>query len=96
VFVMLRQTPRTFVEQLDFRTTLGHAVSTVVTDLGVLEPRGADRELTLTAVHPGAEPDAAREATGWDLRVADDLVRTTPPTGAELTALRALTTRDDR
>ena len=96
VFVMLRQTPRTFVQELDFRTTLGHAVSTVVTDLGVLEPRGADRELTLTAVHPGVEPDAAREATGWDLRVADDLERTAPPTGAELTALRALTTRDDR
>ena len=96
VFVMLRQTPRTFVQELDFRTTLGHAVSRVVTDLGVLEPRGADRELTLTAVHPGVEPDAAREATGWDLRVADDLERTAPPTGAELTALRALTTRDDR
>ena len=96
VFVMLRQTPRTFVQELDFRTTLGHAVSTVVTDLGVLEPRGADRELTLTAVHPGVDPDAAREATGWDLRVADDLDRTAPPTGAELIALRALTTRDDR
>ena len=96
VFVMLRQTARTFVQELDFRTTLGHAVSRVVTDLGVLEPRGADRELTLTAVHPGVEPDAAREATGWDLRVADDLERTAPPTGAELTALRALTTRDDR
>ena len=96
VFVMLRQTARTFVQELDFRTTLGHAVSRVVTDLGVLEPRGADRELTLTAVHPGVEPDAAREATGWDLRVANDLERTAPPTGAELTALRALTTRDDR
>jgi glutaconate CoA-transferase, subunit B len=96
VFVMLRQNPRTFVQELDFRTTLGHAVSTVVTDLGVLEPRGADRELTLTAVHPGVEPDAAREATGWDLRVADDLARTAPPTGVELTALRALTTRDER
>ncbi len=28
VFVMLRQTARTFVQELDFRTTLGHAVST--------------------------------------------------------------------
>jgi glutaconate CoA-transferase subunit B len=96
VFVMLRQTARTFVQELDFRTTLGHAVSRVVTDLGVLEPRGTDRELTLTAVHPGVEPDAARAATGWDLRVADDLERTAPPTGAELRALRALTTRDAR
>ena len=47
---MLRQTPRTFVE----RARLPHErpaarVSVVVTDLGVLEPRGEERELTLTS-----------------------------------------------
>ena len=73
VFVMLRQSLRTFVSELDFRTTPGGSVSTVVTDLGVLEPRGEERELTLTSVHPGVDADQAREATGWDLRVADDL-----------------------
>lgn len=90
VFVMLRQSPRTFVSELDFRTTPGGAVSTVVTDLGILEPRGEERELTLTSVHPGVDVDQAREATGWDLRVADDLGVTAAPTEAELTALRAL------
>ena len=90
VFVMLRQSPRTFVSELDFRTTSGGSVSAVVTDLGVLEPRGEERELTLTSVHPGIDADQAREATGWDLRVADDLSVTPPPTEAELAALRAL------
>jgi len=90
VFVMLRQSPRTFVSELDFRTTSGESVSTVVTDLGVLEPRGEERELTLKSVHPGVDADQAREATGWNLRVADDLSVTPPPTEAELTALRAL------
>src|SRR5262245_31215333 len=71
VFVMLRQSPRTFVDRLDFRTTPGTAVSTVVTDLGILEPRGEERELTLISVHPGVDADRAREATGWDLRVAE-------------------------
>ena len=96
VFVMLRQSPRTFVERLDFRTTPGTAVSTVVTDLGILEPRGAERELTLTAVHPGVEADQAREATGWALRVADDLGVSPAPTESELTALRALRAEGER
>jgi glutaconate CoA-transferase subunit B len=90
VFVMLRQSPRTFVSKLDFRTTLGDSVSTVVTDLGILEPRGEGRELTLTSLHPGVDVEQVYEATGWDLRVTDDLSVTAAPTEAELTALRAL------
>jgi len=94
VFVMLRQTPRAFVERLDFKTSVGERVRVVVTDLGILEPR--DGELTLTRVHPGVEPDEARAATGWDLRVADDVRQTEPPTEAELDALRALRTKGVR
>jgi glutaconate CoA-transferase subunit B len=96
VFVMLRQSKRTFVERLDFRTTPGTAVSTVVTDLGILEPRGRERELTLTAVHPGVDADRAREATGWDLRVAGDLGVTPAPSDAELDALRGLRAEGER
>ena len=90
VFVMLRHSPRAFVEKLDFTTSVGDRVSVVVTDLGILEPR--EGELTLTAVHPGASADEARAATGWELRVANDLGDTLPPTVAELAALRALQT----
>jgi glutaconate CoA-transferase subunit B len=96
VFVMLRQSPRTFVDRLDFRTTPGTAVSTVVTDLGILEPRGDERELTLTSVHPGVDADQAREATGWELRVADGLGVSPAPTEEELTALRALRAEGER
>ena len=91
VFVMLRQTPRAFVERLDFTTSLGDRLRVVVTDLGILEPR--DGELTLTRVHPGVEPDQAREATGWELRVAPDLGETEAPTERELAALRSLRTK---
>jgi glutaconate CoA-transferase, subunit B len=91
VFVLLRQTPRTFVERLDFKTSVGERVRVVVTDLGILEPR--DGELTLTHVHPGVEAEQARGATGWDLRVADDLAETEAPTEAELHALRSLRTK---
>ena len=91
VFVMLRQTPRAFVERLDFKTSVGDRVRVVVTDLGILEPR--DGELTLTRTHPGVEPEEARAATGWELRVADDVRETEPPTDAELEALRSLRTK---
>jgi len=96
VFVLLRQSPRTFVAELDFTTSVGERVSVVVTDLGILEPRGGDRELTLTHVHPGVGPEQARAATGWDLRVADDLREIQAPTEHELAALRALRTKGAR
>src|SRR5262249_33850046 len=90
IFVMLRHSPRSFVERLDFTTSLGDNVRVVITDLGTLERR--DGELTLVAVHPGVAVDDVRAATGWELRVADDLRETEPPTDEELTALRALKT----
>jgi glutaconate CoA-transferase, subunit B len=93
VFVMLRQSPRTFVERLDFRTSVGARVSVVVTDLGILEPRGDERELTLTHVHPGSDAEQARAASGWPLRVADDLSETRPPSVRELDVLRSLKTK---
>jgi glutaconate CoA-transferase subunit B len=93
-FVMLKQTPRTFVEELDFRTTSGAGiggagVTCVVTDLGVLEP-DTSGELVLTELHPNVTAEQARESTGWDLRVAESLRSSAPPTGSELEALRAL------
>jgi glutaconate CoA-transferase subunit B len=89
-YVMLRHTPRAFVRQLDFCTTRGTGVTYVVTDLGALEPDPETRELVLTELHPDVTVEAAREATGWDLRVAEGLRTSEPPTTEELEALRAL------
>jgi glutaconate CoA-transferase subunit B len=66
-------------------------VKTVITDLGVLEPR--DRELTLVAHHPGVPVEDVTAATGWKLRVADDVRETQAPSAEELTALRGLRTK---
>jgi glutaconate CoA-transferase, subunit B len=92
VFVMLGHSRRAFVEQLDFKTSVGDRVRVVVTDLGLLE-RDEDGELTLNRVHPGVDPQQIREATGWKLRVAQDVSVTDPPTEAELSALRSLKTK---
>ena len=94
VFVMLRQTPRSFVQRLDFRTTDGERVAVVVTDLGVLEPECDTGELALSGIHPGVDVDQVRDSTGWPLRVAPELRVTPAPTQAELAALRALSPRN--
>src|SRR4051794_15060119 len=105
VIVIVRQSPRAFVEQVDFITSVGHGdgpgarerlgltgkgPTRVITDLGILEPDPETLELTLTHVHPGVTAEQAREATGWNLHVADDLKTTEPPTQTELDALREL------
>jgi glutaconate CoA-transferase, subunit B len=93
VLVMLRHSKRAFVEELDFRTTVGRgAVTAVITDLCVLEPDEETGELVLCSIHPGVSIEDVREATGWDLLVADDLAVTDAPGRAELDALRALKT----
>jgi glutaconate CoA-transferase subunit B len=94
VIVMVRHSPRAFVERLDFVTSLGRAgdAFTVITDLGVLRP-GADGELELTALHAGVEAAQALAATGWPLRVREPLEITEPPSGRELEELRALRSR---
>jgi glutaconate CoA-transferase subunit B len=91
VLVVAPHSRRTFVGELDFLTT-PTAPEAVITDLGVLEP-GGDGELVLTQVHPGVTVEQVRENTGWELRVADDLKTTEPPTEEELGALRDLVGR---
>jgi glutaconate CoA-transferase subunit B len=105
VFLMIRQSRRTFVRELDFVTSVGYAAGgdarerlglrgrgpvLLVTDLGVLEPDPVTRELTLTRVHPGVTVADVRAATGWDLAVADGVAVTEPPTDEELATLRRL------
>jgi glutaconate CoA-transferase subunit B len=108
VVVVIPHGLRTFVERLDFRTTVGfgdgpgdrerlgfrgRGPSAVVTDLGLLEPDPETKELMLTQLHPGVSAERVREATGWDLRVAAELQVTAPPSAEELDALRELVAR---
>jgi glutaconate CoA-transferase subunit B len=105
VIVIVRQSPRAFVEQVDFITSVGYGdgpgarerlglrgmgPTKIITDLGILEPDPETKELTLTHLHTGITAEQAREATGWDLKIAADLKTTEPPTQHELDKLREL------
>jgi glutaconate CoA-transferase subunit B len=89
VIVVMRQSRRSFVDELDFLTSVGHP-ERVITDIGVLQPEPATGELVLTALHPGARVDEALEATSWPLKVAGRVAVTDPPTADEMRVLQAL------
>jgi glutaconate CoA-transferase subunit B len=90
IIVVLRQSTRAFVERVDFVTSAPGHLTMVLTDVGILTPDPETRELTLTSVHPGRTVADGVGATGWPLRVADEVAVTEPPTDAELAALRRL------
>jgi glutaconate CoA-transferase subunit B len=105
IFIVMPQSKRSFVDKLDFVTSLGHGsggedrarhgVTTkgptrVVTDLCIMEPDPVTRELTVTGLHPGVTPEQVAAATGWSLKFAAELDETEPPTAEELQILRDL------
>ncbi len=101
-YLLTPHSKRRFPAKLDFRTSAGFlggraerqaanlrggGMLAVVTDLGLMEPDEAG-ELVLTALHPGATVEQARENTGWELKVAENLRTTQPPSPEELRILR--------
>jgi glutaconate CoA-transferase subunit B len=110
IFIVMPQSKRSFVDKLDFVTSLGHGkggddrrkqgVTTkgptrVVTELCIMEPDPATKELTVTGLHPGVTPEQVAAATGWSLKFAPELAETSPPTAEELEVLRALHRRTE-
>lgn len=102
VMVIMRQSPRAFVDRVDFRTSVGYGdghgdrdrlglrgrgPTIVITDLGVLEPDPATSELVMTRLHEGVTREQCVAATGWALRCADQLAVAAAPTADELGAL---------
>jgi glutaconate CoA-transferase, subunit B len=101
-YLLTPHSKRRFPAKLDFRTSVGFlggraereaahlrggGMLAVVTDLGIMEPDESG-ELVLTALHPGATVDQARENTGWELKVAEKMQTTLPPDPEELRILR--------
>jgi len=108
IFVIMRQSLRSFVERVDFLTSLGHGrtgrernaqglkskgPTLLVSDLCIMASDPMTKEFVVESLHPGVTRERVRENTGWEIRFADDLQETTPPTLAELEALRELNAR---
>jgi glutaconate CoA-transferase subunit B len=103
--IIIRQSKRTFLNKIDFITSVGfgngpgfrqendlrgRGPMRVITDLGILEPDPITCELVLTHLHPGVTLEQAIENTGWDLKVASPLQITAAPVENDLIKVRKL------
>ncbi|WP_369989965.1 CoA-transferase subunit beta [Pseudomonas xanthosomatis] len=108
VLIILKQSPRAFVDKLDFITSVGHGEGGdsrkrlglpgegpvgIITDLCIMEPEAGTHEFVVTSIHPGVTREQIVAATGWAIRFADDVQQTTAPSEVELSALRDLEAR---
>ena len=108
VLIILKQGHRSFVDKLDFITSVGFGEGGdhrqqlglpgkgpvgIITDLCIMEPEAGTNEFVVTALHPGVTREQVIENTGWAIRFADNMTVTAEPTAVELDALRALEAR---
>ncbi|KXG79721.1 CoA-transferase subunit beta [Pseudomonas mosselii] len=108
VLIILKQSPRAFVDKLDFITSVGHGEGGdsrkhlglpgegpvgIITDLCIMEPEAGTHEFVVTSIHPGVTREQIVAATGWAIRFADDVLQTAAPSDVELSALRDLEAR---
>lgn len=108
VLIVMKQSPRSFVLNLDFRSSCGYLEGhdarracgcpgagprAVITDLGILKPDAETKELQLVALYPGVTVEEARAATSWPLKIAPQLDRVPVPKASELAELRDLEAR---
>jgi glutaconate CoA-transferase subunit B len=108
IFIIMRQSVRSFVERIDFLTSLGHGrtgrerkalgiftkgPTLVVTDLCLMKPDPATNEFMVVSLHPGVTHDMVREKTGWRVRFAAKVEETPKPAEGELAVLRDLNAR---
>ena len=111
IFIIMKQSLRSFVERIDFFTSFGFGrggthrselgLSTagpalLVTDLAIWKPDPKTKELTVASLHPGVTREQVQDSVGWRVRFAKNLAETDRPEPAELEALRSLQERTRR
>jgi glutaconate CoA-transferase subunit B len=111
VFITMAMGVRAFVAKLPFVTSVGHGEggdhrrrlglttkgpTRVITDVCILEPTLARRELAVTSLHPGVTREQVQALCAWPLQWADDVAVTPAPTERELSVLRDVHERTRR
>lgn len=95
VVIVAPQSKERFIEKLPYTTCCGDRVSALVSNVGVLEKVGDEKEFVLTRVMPtpdGATVDAqvekARRQCGWELKVSPHVEMCERPDKEELRTIR--------
>ncbi len=63
-------------------------VHRVVSNLGVFDFNGPDRQMRAVSLHPGVSPDDVREATSFEVHGLDEAEKTRLATSDELKLIR--------
>ncbi|MCJ2532661.1 MAG: CoA-transferase subunit beta [Candidatus Thermoplasmatota archaeon] len=105
IIVITPHEKRRFVEKVDFLTSPGFIEGkdgwrklklqgggpyAVITNLCTFKFDEMTGEMTVTALHEGITMEQVQENTPWNVKVAEEIVTTPPPTEKEITTLRAL------
>jgi len=111
IFIIMAQGKRSFVDKLDFVTSVGHGSggdsraklgiktkgpTRLITDLALFEPDPQSKEMMVISIHPGVTREQIQENTGWKVAFAAKVAETPPPTARELEVLRDLHARTNR
>lgn len=103
IIIILKQTPRTFPENIDFITSPGFLDSShsreyhempgrgpylVITDFGVYSFSEDIHEMELKEIHSGTTLKTLKENISWNVKVSDSLIETPPPSKRELQIIR--------
>ena len=106
-----RSRKRSFVDKLDFVTSIGHVTggdsraklgvktkgpTKLITDLALFAPDPETKEMTVVSIHPGVTREQIVENTGWPVKFAAKVAETPAPTAQELEVLRDLQARTAR
>ena len=106
IILMRGQSPKTFVDKLDFVTTPGYLEGPgsreanglplntgpyrVITQLGVYGFEEKSKQLELLALHPGVSISEALAASSCEILVSDSVSTTPEPTDEQLRILRTI------
>lgn len=101
--IIMPQEKRRFKERVDFITSPGHGdgpgwrrrvglagggPSALITTLGVFRFHPETKEAILASYHPGISVERVKAETGWELKVAPDVIETPAPTPEDLSIVR--------
>lgn len=108
VFLVMKQTRRSFVKAIDFFTSFGFGAgrghrrelgldtrgpTLLVTDLAVWEPDPETKELTVVSIHPGVSREQIQDTVCWTVKFVENVSITDQPNPSELAVLRELRAR---
>ncbi len=108
IYIVMKQSRRSFVERIDFMTSFGFGTGgddrqklgirtagpqLLITDLAIWKPARNTNELQVVSLHPGVTRQDVNATVGWKVKYSEVVTATPAPKLRELKILRDLQRR---